>query len=358
MKNLSKIKEKYVKGYGLDYVNVDGNEYVLEVVPTGSLMLDYKTGIGGFPYGFAVEVYGGNRMGKSSSIGYPVLGNVQRQGRVACVIASEPRLITKQDVEWARSMGFDPEEALILYPDHAEEAFDMLRDAVFESDPNLRPDYIMIDSLGGMGTMATAKQDGKTTKAYGISGPVTTVLNDIMPRLMKNHQGLLILNQQRQSGSTMQGYTLYESPGGEGLHHQMRMRIQLKQAGRLTGTYQHESLQVGRTISCKFVKHNMDQREGATATFDFYFLGNDDHGVGIDAAKDVVTTGVLAGVIKKSGAWFEHDCFPNSKIQGEARAGAFVAEHEDTYQIIRSQVLSAMTVETLEMEAKVRKQNG
>lgn len=352
MNNLSKLKDTYARRYGNEYVNIDGKTYSLDVVPTCSLMLDYKTGIGGFPYGAAVEVFGANKLGKSSSILYPLLGNVQKQGKIPAIIASEPRLVTDMDREWARAMGMEPDDALILYPDNEQEAFSMLRDLVFDD----AVDYIGIDSLGGLGTAATAQKDGKTTKAYGISGPVTSVLNDIMPRLYKNNIGMCILNQQRQTGN-FNGTTLYDSPGGEGLHHQMRMRIHLKPGGtRFQAAIDGEKILVGREIKAVFVKNNMAQASEKSATFNFFSIETEEYGLGVDRATDVVNTGILTGVIKKTGGWLEHDTFPENKsgehkVNGAATAGQFLMENDRAYDVVRGQVLASMVRK--EMQAQV-----
>lgn len=348
---MSKLKTSYARKFGQESVNVDGKNYRIGVVPTGSLMLDYKLGLGGFPYGGAVEVFGGNKVGKSSAIGYPVLGNVQKQGKIPALIQVEPRFRTESDKQWARDVGgFDPDEALILEPDHADEAFDMLRELVFGNDVH----YIMIDSLGALGNKSSAQENGKM-KAYGISGATTSVLNDIMPRLHKNKIGLMILNQQRQK--TVPGTTMvsFDSPGGEGLHHNMMIRIQLKPAGepRFYSVVDTEKVLVGRALKAVIVKHNMHRgAEGKTATFNFFNNATEEYAVGVDRASDVANTGVLTGVFKKTGGWFEHSSFPanksgDHKLNGIEAVGRFLLENPEAYAQVREEVLQVMKRETV-----------
>ena len=339
---LDRARAAQAARYGNQYVNLGGDHYKLNTVPTGSLMLDYKTGIGGFPYGHGVEIFGANRLGKSSAIGYPVLANVQKQGKLPALIASEPRLVTPEDREWALKLGFDPDMALIQYPDHEEDAFNMLRDLVFD---NL-VDYIMIDSLGGIGNVSGAKKDGKP-KAYGISGAVTSALNDIMPRLYKNNIGLLVVNQQRQSGS-FNGNTLYESPGGEALKHHMRMRIQVKPGTkRFTAKIDDESgVLVGRELTCVFKKNNMAQAAEKSASFCFFHIETGQYGFGIDTANDIVNVAKMTGVLK-GGSWLEHPTFPASKkgvhqLNGVPAVGRFLDANPKAYEQIRSEVMEVM----------------
>lgn len=352
-RKLAKARESTAKKYGMEYVNMGGKSYHLDVVRTGSLMLDYKTGIGGFPYGHAVEVYGANRIGKSSAIGYPVLGNVQRDGKLPALIAVEPRMVTEEDREWGRKLGFDPDMCLIQYPDHVEEAFDMLRDLVFE---NLI-DYIMIDSLGGMGSPSSAKEGGKK-KAYGISGEVTDGLNAIMPRLYKNNIGLLILNQQRQapSPSGRPGLMVYESPGGEGLKHHMRMRINLKPGSdRFTQKIDEEDVIVGRELTCVFRKNNMSQGQEKTAKFNFYHIETEQYGFGVDTTQDIINVGMITGVMRKEGQGnYFHDTFPGGKLYGKPKVNDFLMNNADALEQIRHEVMQVMIKNELEAAKKKR----
>lgn len=326
------------KRWGPQYVNMGGNHYHLNVVRTPSLMLDFKLGIGGFPYGHAVEVYGANRIGKSSVIGYGVLGNVIREGKVPALIAIEPRMVTPQDREWALKLGFDPDQCLILYPDNAEEAFDMLRNLVFT---NL-VDYIMIDSLGGMGTEAGTKEGGKK-RAYGISGEVTAGLNDIMPRLNKNNIGLLLLNQQRQGQSYQPGVTAYESPGGEALKHHMRIRINLRPGSeKWTAVVGDERIVVGRELKAIMRKNDMAEGQDKSATFNFFHIATKEYGFGVDIASDVIATGMVSGVIHKEGSNYLHESFPKGQLYGKPRVEEFLKSNPEAYEQIRKGVMTVM----------------
>lgn len=353
-RRLNSARDATAKKYGKQYVNMGGDHYHLNVVPSPSLMLDYKLGIGGFPYGHGVEVYGANKLGKSSAIGYGVLANVQKQDKLPCLIAVEPRLVTPDDKEWALRLGLDPDQLLIQYPDNAEEAFDMLRDLVFGVD---RPDYIMIDSLGGMGSESSAREGG-SKRAYGISGEVTAGLNDIMPRLYKNNQGLLIINQQRQSTSPglRPGMRVFESPGGEGLKHHMRIRIHLKPGGqRYTASIDGENLTVGQELTCVMRKNNLAQGSEKTAKFDFFHIETEQYGFGVDTTQDIINVGKVTGVIG-GGTWLEHHSFPGKgKLQGKSAVAAFLAENPEARNVIRQEVMAVMVEKELKAAAENRR---
>lgn len=326
-----------------------GNEKInLNVVPSPSWMLDYKTGIGGFPYGHMVEVYGANSLGKSSAIAYPTIANVQAQEKIPALIAAEPAL----DVEWMQKLGVDPELMLLLRPDHAEEAFEMIHDLVYDNDI----DYIVLDSLGALASSSEEEKGGR--KAYGIAGVVTSGLNSVMPRMYKNNIGLLILNQQRQGGRAgANGPMMYESPGGEGLHHNAVMRLQLKPG---TDTYKDkidgEEIVCGRQLICTFKKNKMAYNPRA-ARFDFYYVPSEkyDNKLGVDRIEDVIRTGKSTGVIQ-GVSYLEHSSFPGGKVHGKAALARLLSDQPDIIEKLRQDILKVMAAEQLEARRKAEKQ--
>jgi RecA/RadA recombinase len=336
---LDKLRNSTANKFGPKYVNFGTNHYHLDVVPSPSLMLDYKTGIGGFPYGHAVEIYGANKIGKSSALAYGTLANVVKQDKVGVLLAVEPRMVTPEDREWSLALGLDPDEIVVEYPDNVQEAFNMLRELVFGPE---RPDYIVVDSIGGLGNESSGKEDGKT-KAYGISGEVTSGLNDLMPRLYKNNQGLMLLNQQRQAPSPAgrPGMKIFESPGGEALKHHMRIRIHVKPGKeKFTAKIDDDSILVGQELVCAFRKNNMSQSQEKTAKFNFFHVKTDDNEIGVDSAQDIINVGKLTGVLQ-GGGWLEHHTFPG-KLNGKKAVREYLNENPQALDVIRHEVMSVM----------------
>lgn len=341
-RKLEQLRETTLKHFGHKSASIGSEHYDLNVVSSGSMMLDYKLGTGGFVYGGMVEIYGGNGLGKSSSLLYGTLKNVQKEEKLAAIIAMEPIF----DKKWATKLGLDPDFLLIQRPDNAQEAFDMLRYLVFDTDI----DFIGIDSLGAMGNESSQKEGGRP-KAYGISGEVTSGLNDIMPRLYKANKGLMIINQQRQgSGGTQ---TWHESPGGEALKHHAWVRIQVKPGAKHTAKIDSEDVIVGRELKCVFKKPSkMSQLLGKSAEFDFYTIEHDDYQnlIGIDEVGDVVKTAKVAGVFKSQGSWLEHEVFPKGKVQGIPKARKFFADNPEAMDTVRQDVLKVMIRRELEAQ--------
>jgi recombination protein RecA len=351
-RRLEGIHAKTVKSYGARSAILGNERYEMNVVPSPSLMLDYKLGKGGFPYGAMVEIFGSNGLGKTTVLAYGTLANVQKEGKLPALIAMEPHAGHEETVEWAVKLhGLDPDLLLIEYPDNVEEAFEMLYDLVFDYDI----DYIVLDSIGAMGAAST--QESGKQKAYGVSSQVTAGLNAVMPRLFKANKGLMILNQQRQAGAA-NGNTFYESPGGEALKHHALVRIQVKPGGeKYYSMVDGEKVLVGREIKCTFKKNKMAQAVGKSAEFTFFNIDTEEYGLGIDKVSDVVNTGKLSGVIQSSGSWLQHPVFPKGQVQGVAKAKKFFTENPDAYGVIRDDVMKSMihTQEELAKQKRAKK---
>lgn len=354
LKALEAARDKARAKYGQKHVSLGNERWKEDVTPSPSWMLDYKMGTGGFKDGYAVEVFGANSLGKTSVMGYTTLANVQKRGKLPALIAVEPIF----DIEWAARF-LDVERLMIYRPDNAEEAFDMLADCVKD---NL-VDFILLDSIGAMSPESELGSDGKDgkRKAFGVSPIVTTGLNRIMPRLWKNQQGLMVLNQQRQdtkSRSQPGAGIQYDSPGGEALHHNMAIRLHLK-PGRTrytvpmgSGKDRETEVLVGRELVCTFKKNKLGMNPKA-ARFDFFHIPTEKHGFGLDRIEDIIRTCKVAGVIGGgSNVWLEHPSFPKGKVNGKPAFAKLLAAQPEIEDVLRQEVLAKMREE----QARLRKQ--
>lgn len=345
VKKLEAARDQTNSKFGAQSAAIGNEHYAFNVVSWPAEMMNYKSGIGGAPYGHMVEVYGSNGLGKTSALGYGVLANVQREGKLPAIIAMEPTF----DAEWAFKLhGLDKDLLLLNRPDNAEEAFAMLHDLVYGG----LVDYILIDSIGAMASKSETEEDAKK-KAYGVSGIVTTGLAAVMPRLYKNNQGLMIINQQRQAGS-FQGNIVYESPGGEALKHHAMVRIHVKPGKRYKTKIDGEDVTVGRELICVFKKNKLAQGADKKARFDFFNIDTDEYGLGVDQAADIINTGRLSGVIKSAGAWLHHDSFPDGKLNGKKAVDKFLKEHPEVRETLNKELLARM----VENEIKAAEQNA
>lgn len=348
-KKLEVARNETNKKFGDKAARIGNERYKFNVVPSGSLMLDYKLGTGGLPYGFAVEVFGSNGLGKTSALGYATLANVQRQGKLPAIIAVEPHF----DAEWAyRLHGLDPDLLLINHPDNAEEAFEMLHDMVYDG----LVDYILFDSIGALASESETKEGGKK-KAFGASGVITSGLNAVMPRLYKNNQGLMLINQQRHDTKVRANpgqSTPMESPGGEALKHDCQIRIHLKPGkdrfqAKIPG--EEKPVLVGRELVCSFKKNKLAQAVNTAARFNFFHIETAEYGFGIDRAADIINVAKIAGVIESSGAWLKHPSFPDGKLQGKKALADYIKENPQAIDPVRNEVLERMVENELKAKA-------
>src|SRR5881397_1315072 len=137
---MASIADRYAKKYGPQSASSARFKPHEKVTSTGILALDYALGVGGWPEGTIVEVYGPRDIGKSSIIGLNAIIEAQREGKYCGLIALEPGFSPK----WAEKHGVDLDKLLILWPDDGKKAFDMLYDMVYDDDIQT----IVFDSIG------------------------------------------------------------------------------------------------------------------------------------------------------------------------------------------------------------------
>jgi recombination protein RecA len=343
------LKSKAIKEYGIraattgidkDYEYTKNN-----VVDTGSLTLNYMLGTGGWPYGAQVEVFGAESVGKTTILGYNALKNVQKAGGLTAIIATEP----DYDDDWVVQHGVDLRYNVTYFPDNGEEAFDQLRDLIFDNTV----DYILFDSLGGLSSSKAIASD--KPQAYGDSALITWGVKRVAMRAKKNNIGVMYINQARDD--TKSKFGGIESPGGRALKHMMRIRCQVKPGrDRFYSQVDGDKLLVGNAIRCVMKKNKAAEGLGKTAEFNFYHINTDgEHPFGIDVATDVITAGKLTGVIKVKGGWHHHSSFPGGKLNGLDKVEEYVLAEPKVVAKIKTEVMFEMEKRE---EEKVKKAPG
>lgn len=322
----------FSKKYGHKSASIGSERVKLNVIPTGSLALDYMLGTGGWPLGHPIEVFGPPDIGKSSVIGLNAFRNAQKLGMGCALIALEPGF----DPVWAERNGVDTDKLIILRPDNGEEAFDMLFDLVAE--PLI--DLIVFDSIGAVVTASELAQDEIKSKVGGQSKLITDGVKRILIPAWKNEKCVIFINQVRDKiGSPVQG--AYESPGGHALKHSAAVRVQLK-GKEIKERLDGNEVVVGRTITALAIRNKLCEGSKKRAEFDYYMLENDNHPLGVDIGKDVIASGIRTRVIEKAGAWFRHPSFPEGRLNGKDAVTEFLLANEDALQQVRDGVLDFM----------------
>jgi recombination protein RecA len=341
---LAKEAARLTARYGHKTGAVASEKRKLNVVPTGILALDYALGIGGWPLGHPVEVYGAPDIGKSSVLGLSAFSNAQRMGLTTGLIAIEPG--SGSDESWLIKNKVDPELLVIARPDDGESAFSILYDWM----SNDIVDFVIFDSIGAVLRQSESGPDGKPNQG-GASSLITHGVKNILQPCWKNNKGLMFLNQQREDmKSRIPGQ--FESPGGQALKHACDIRIHLR-AGRerFTAKVDGEDVLVGRELVAVIKRNKMSEGSNVKATFNYFQKAVDGQDVGIDTAEDIINTAIRTGVIKQAGAMYRHDLFPEAnsghrQLQGRSAVAEFLTVDSKASDKIREDVLDVMFAKT------------
>lgn len=314
-----------------------GSERIpLDVIPTGSLALDYALGTGGWPRGHPVEIWGGNDIGKSSALGSAALRNAQAQGLLCGIVAIEPGV----DSGWLELHGVNLDELLIVRPDTGEEAFSMLNEWV----SNDIIDCVLFDSVGALLRETEVGADAKPNVG-GAGSLVTWGIKNILMPTFKNNKSVIFLNQQRADmHSRIPGRM--KPYGAEAMRHLCAQRVNLRQTGpsyRKKFVGDDKEIDIGRKLVATVERNKLNQGSRQRAEFDYYFKETDEHPLGIDVGQDIVNTAIRTRVVEGTG-YYHHSTFPgkNNQIQGKEAVANFLLSHPDAFETVRQEVLGKM----------------
>lgn len=335
-KELESLAADIRKSFGQEAAAVGGLQKELRTIPTGSLALDYELGIGGWPLGRLVGVFGPRDIGKSSMVGLNAARSAQAMGLNVAWVALEPF-----SEEWARKNGVEPEEMLLTYPVTGEEAFAValkcIRSGVI--------DLLIFDSIGAVLGEGEMDEDGKPRQG-GQAGLITWFVKAASPMAQRNDVCVILLNQVRDNmKSRIPG--VVQQPGGHALEHMQSIIVQLKRgSGKYTIKQNGTDVQIGQEIVAHIVRNKESEGTGRKAVFDYFYAETDDYPFGIDQASDVINTAKRTGVIKQAGSYYD---LPNGeRLQGQKAVAEYLAANPDELAAVREAVLLVM----LERNAK------
>lgn len=330
------LTQKVNQQYGHLAGMTGDNGYSLQAVPSGSLMYDFQSMIGGHPIGQFVEVFGAPSIGKTTIMGSGALRGAQSMGMLTGVIALEPNV----DENWLIEHGVNLDYNIIARPDNGEEAFGILHDWVYSGDVG----YILFDSIGALSSNKANESD--KSQAYGESALITWGVKRVMMRAWKNDVGVMFVNQQRDdTKARIAG--LVESGGGWGMKHCMTIRTHIKPGKdrytvKMSDGMQMTDVAIGGQVVCNFKKHKAGEAMGKSARFDFYHKHADGYPFGVDVTTDVINTGKVSGVIEQAGAYYKHRTFPGGKIKSKEGVGEYLRENSEALAEIRKDVMDVM----------------
>ena len=317
---LAQIERQFGKG-SVMRLGEEGRAPVA-VIPTGSIALDVALGIGGFPRGRIVEVYGPESSGKTT-VALHAIANVQAQGGIAAFIDAEHAL----DPTYAQRLGVDLDSLYVSQPDTGEQALE-IADTLVRSGA---VDLIVIDSVAAL--VPRAEIEGEMGDSHvGLQARLMSqALRKMAGALSQTGTTAIFINQLREKIGVMFG-SPETTTGGKALKFYASVRLDVRRIETLKGGTEA----VGNRTRVKVVKNKMAP-PFKQAEFDILY------GEGISREGSLIDLGVDAGIVKKSGAWYTYE--GDQLGQGKENSRAFLRDNPDLANEIEKRIKETYGVE-------------
>jgi len=317
LKALQLTLDKLEKTFGKGAIMKLGDDAIeqVEVIPTGSLGLDLALGVGGYPKGRIIEIYGPESSGKTT-LAIHAIAECQKRGGIAAIIDAEHAF----DRFYAEGLGVDTENLLISQPDNGEQALEiadnlirsgaidlLVVDSVAALTPRAEIEGEMGDSAVGMQARLMSKALRKLTSTIGKTGCCCIFINQLREKI-----GVMFGNPET-------------TTGGNALKFYSSVRLEIRRIGAIKD---REEV-VGNQTRVKVVKNKLAP-PFKMVEFDIMY------GEGISKTGELLDLGVRAGIVEKSGSWFSHG---SQRIgQGRENAKGFLLEHPEVAAQIEQQI--------------------
>ena len=301
---LKAIEKEYGKGSIMRLG--DRAEVSVDAIPSGSLSLDYALGIGGYPKGRIVEIYGPESSGKTT-LALHAIAECQKTGGRCAFIDAENAI----DPVYARNLGVDIDELILSQPDSGEQALE-ITEVLIKSGAI---DLVVIDSVAAL--VPQAELDGEMSdSSIGLQARLMSkAMRKLAGVMNRSNCTAIFINQLREKVGIMFGNP-ETTPGGRALKFYASVRLDVRRGESL----KNGSEVIGNSVKVKVVKNKVAP-PFKTATLDIIY------GEGISHVDEVINLAVENGIIEKSGAWFSYQ---GEKIgQGFATVREFLKNHPE-----------------------------
>ena len=321
LKALQLAMEKIEKEHGKGTIMKMGEDSVedVSVIPSGSIGLNLALGVGGYPRGRIIEIYGPESSGKTT-LAIHAIAEAQKAGGIAAIIDAEHAF----DRFYAEKLGVDIDNLLISQPDSGEQALEVADQLIRSS----AIDIIVIDSVAALTPKAELEGDMGDNKVGLQARLMSQALRKLTASINKTNTTCIFINQLREKIGVMFG-SPETTTGGNALKFYASVRLDIRKS---TPIKDGDNV-LGNQTKVKVVKNKVAP-PFRKAEFDIMF------GEGISLAGEIIDLGVEAGIIKKAGAWFSYN---DTKLgQGRDAAKRLIQDNPELLEELQGKIMEAL----------------
>lgn len=305
---LSGIEKQFGKGAIMRLGEEDGTQTdPNKVIPTGSISLDIALGIGGFPRGRIIEIYGPESSGKTT-LALQAMAQAQKKGGVCAIVDAEHAL----DIQYAKKLGVKTEDLLLSQPDSGEQALE-IAEALVRSNAI---DVVVVDSVAALVPRSELEGEMGDAQMGSQARLMSQALRKLTALINKSSTLLIFINQIRMKIGVMFGNP-ETTTGGNALKFYSTVRLDIRRIGSI----KQGDIVLGNRTRVKVVKNKMAP-PFKQVEFDLIY------GEGVSREGDLLDLAVDSDIIEKTGSWFSYG---KDRIgQGRENAKEFLRSHPDT----------------------------
>ena len=325
LKALQLTMDKIEKSYGKGSIMRMGDRVVDDVpaISSGSIALDVALGVGGYPRGRVIEIYGPESSGKTT-LAIHAIAEAQKAGGVAAIIDAEHAF----DPYYARKLGVDIEELLISQPDNGEQALEIVDNLVRSG----AVDIVVIDSVAALTPKSEIEGEMGDSKMGLQARLMSQALRKLTGNISKTKTCCIFINQLREKIGVMFGNP-ETTTGGNALKFYASVRLDIRRIGQIKDGDEVQ----GNNVRVKVVKNKVAP-PFRKAEFDILY------GEGISKSGEIIDLGVQFNIIKKSGSWFSYG---DTKLgQGRETVRNLIIDNPELANELETKIMEAVSGKT------------